>query len=516
MELTTALPVSQWYFHDLQWWGLDYPPLTAYHSWLIGKIGHIVNPSWFTLYKSRGLDDPLLKVFMRASVLISEYLVYVPAVVIFVRRYGHLPAVSISSWQAQVALTAILLQPATILIDHVHFQYNTVMLGLVIASMSSLLAGRYGWASVFFVAALGFKQMALYFAPAIFAYLLGSCVFPKLNLGRFVSIALVTVASFALLIAPIVIGAVRDYKAGVTAQPELAGSRPVLPFAILDTLATKWSISHDTAAFAVLHQLSQLVHRVFPFARGLFEDKVANIWCATNVVYKLKHLPTVYLQRLSLLATLGAITPPCVLLFLYPRKAALPWGMASCAWAFFLLSFQVHEKSVLLPLAPMTLLLAGREGMGPEVKSWVGFANLLAAWTMYPLLSRVELRIPYVVLTGLWAYLLGLPPVSLSTTMALLKRGKVGQLTAATHGGFYWSMLVWHVAEAFVAPPERLPDLWVVLNVLVGAAGFVLCYLWCVVGLARECGLVGEEAKIRSAVGKEKAVVERNEAKKRR
>ncbi|CRK28273.1 hypothetical protein BN1723_018345, partial [Verticillium longisporum] len=27
-----------------------------------------------------------------------------------------------------------------------------------------------------------------------------------------------------------------------------------------------------------------MVHRIFPFARGLFEDKVANFWCALNVV----------------------------------------------------------------------------------------------------------------------------------------------------------------------------------------------------------------------------------------
>ena len=38
MELTQHLPVSHWYFHDLEWWGLDYPPLTAYHSWLLGTM----------------------------------------------------------------------------------------------------------------------------------------------------------------------------------------------------------------------------------------------------------------------------------------------------------------------------------------------------------------------------------------------------------------------------------------------------------------------------------------------
>lgn len=38
LEVTSHLPVSMWYFYDLDWWGLDYPPLTAYHSWLLGVM----------------------------------------------------------------------------------------------------------------------------------------------------------------------------------------------------------------------------------------------------------------------------------------------------------------------------------------------------------------------------------------------------------------------------------------------------------------------------------------------
>lgn len=38
MEIATHLPISQWYFYDLEYWGLDYPPLTAYHSWLLGNM----------------------------------------------------------------------------------------------------------------------------------------------------------------------------------------------------------------------------------------------------------------------------------------------------------------------------------------------------------------------------------------------------------------------------------------------------------------------------------------------
>ena len=42
MEITVNLPISDWYFNttdnDLLYWGLDYPPLTAYFSWGWGKL----------------------------------------------------------------------------------------------------------------------------------------------------------------------------------------------------------------------------------------------------------------------------------------------------------------------------------------------------------------------------------------------------------------------------------------------------------------------------------------------
>ena len=109
-----------------------------------------------------------------------------------------------------IALVAILMQPATMLIDHGHFQYNTVMLGFVVASLSSIYAGRLLWSCIFFVAALGFKQMALYYSPVIFAYLLGSCLTPQLRPGRLLSISVVTALAFVILFAPLLLGSLYD------------------------------------------------------------------------------------------------------------------------------------------------------------------------------------------------------------------------------------------------------------------------------------------------------------------
>ncbi|SLM37680.1 glycosyltransferase family 57 protein [Lasallia pustulata] len=495
MEITTHLPISQWYFYDLEYWGLDYPPLTAYHSWLLGKIGSMINPSWFALHSSRGYEEQLLKVYMRATVLVSEYLVYVPAAVIFNRRFSRLGG--INAWEASIALVAILMQPATILIDHAHFQYNTVMLGFVLASMSSMLAGRLLWGCVFFVAGLCFKQMALYYAPAIFAYLLGQCLLPKPNLRRFIAIAFVTLVTFALVLLPIVAGAFLGTNHN--AESTISEKAPQPP-----PLLSSLSLHLDPTAlyYPPLLQLAQSIHRIFPFGRGLFEDKVANVWCALHTFHKLHAYPTPLLQRLSLSATLVAILPACMTISLFPRKDLLPWALASTAWGFFLCSFQVHEKSVLLPLLPMTVLLGGEGGLGSELRAWIGWANLLGVWTLFPLLKRDVLRAPYWVLSLLWAYLLGLPPASLGLYTA--KRdggGGLSWLVRFLHLTFYAAMAVWHVLEAFLEPPEAKPDLWVVVNVVVGAAGFGFCFLWCTWQLIWRSGMMEDYFRVRLRLG---------------
>jgi alpha-1,3-glucosyltransferase len=375
------------------------------------------------------------------------------------------------------------MQPATILIDHGHFQYNTVMLGFLLASMSSMLAERLLWSCVFFVFSLGFKQMALFYAPAVFVYLLGTCLFPKFKMSRLVAIALATVASFAVLYAPFILGVLYDWSTRASLQdfPE----PPLLQALPFDLDKKSWY-------YAIILQMAQSVHRIFPFARGLFEDKVANFWCALHTFHKLNRYPGALVQRAALLGTSAAIAPPCLVLFLKPRRDLLPLGLAATAWGFFLFSYQVHEKNVLLPLLPMTILLSGHHGLLPAKRAWVGLANMLSVFTMYPLLKRDQLGIPYFVLSFLWAYLLGLPPTSLSA----YRSGTPGELTLpvkVVHLGVYAAMLCWHVAEAWLPPPEGKPDLWVVANVLIGAPGFGLCYLWCLVTLVLESGLVAFE-----------------------
>ena len=56
MEITFNVPISEWYFNttsnELLYWGLDYPPLTAYVSYLFGYVANIVEPSMVKLTSS--------------------------------------------------------------------------------------------------------------------------------------------------------------------------------------------------------------------------------------------------------------------------------------------------------------------------------------------------------------------------------------------------------------------------------------------------------------------------------
>lgn len=60
MELTLHLSPEDWYHetkdNDLLYWGLDYPPLTAWHSKLCGYILNLIEPESVALRSSRFLS----------------------------------------------------------------------------------------------------------------------------------------------------------------------------------------------------------------------------------------------------------------------------------------------------------------------------------------------------------------------------------------------------------------------------------------------------------------------------
>jgi alpha-1,3-glucosyltransferase len=107
------------------------------------KSGSWIDPKWFALDTSRGIETPMSKLFMRGTVILSDHAVYVPAAWLFTRVWHagrsrrtqvflSTPFITgiLTNLEKNAALLALLFQPALLLIDFGHFQYNSVMLGM--------------------------------------------------------------------------------------------------------------------------------------------------------------------------------------------------------------------------------------------------------------------------------------------------------------------------------------------------------------------------------------------------
>lgn len=183
-EITVNLPVKDWYENttdnDLLYWGLDYPPLTAYHSLLVGRVAKWLDESYVELHESRGISTKEHKNFMRQSVLVADALIYIPALLMACSViYERILKMNIEKSQGFLFTfwSIALFYPGQILIDNGHFQYNNISLGLSVFAVVAILTNHRILGAIFFVLALNYKQMELYHAMPFFAYLLANCFF---------------------------------------------------------------------------------------------------------------------------------------------------------------------------------------------------------------------------------------------------------------------------------------------------------------------------------------------------
>jgi alpha-1,3-glucosyltransferase len=523
MEITLHLPISQWYYYDVQYWGLDYPPLTAYHSYVCGFICHFVMnlPNGVDFYTSRGYEDPIHKAYMRSTVLISDLLFYGTIIWIYAtsRTTGTIQyRKNQQQHNANSSIVALwgfiypMLQPAIILIDHGHFQYNTVALGLSLWSFyyltkppslsvnnnytNTTLSDMYYCliGSFLFVCALSFKQMTLYYAPAIFFYLLGRCFEndnENVSAARFFSKA--------------------------TYRISLLGITVITTF-----IALWWPfIVYGPMDTTYMDRFVHMLRRIIPLQRGLFEGKVSNIWCALSVKpFNIRQRIPAHMQPMAALTlTLILIAPCCYHLFQVGRGTTkysrsdgskgsrrdwsydrhhLLWGTTNCALAFFLASFQVHEKSLLIALAPCSILAATATfSNGSPVGStdlnirlyhdptFVQWFSIVAVWSLWPLLQLDRLQTAYFCMILLFCSIYRLQRelhsgTGSATDIQKLYRGFFEHYSALYVDWLptisYCIMILLHLFEYVFIVPKYLPDLFPVLWSIVGCGFCCLSY----------------------------------------
>ncbi|KAL7268407.1 glycosyl transferase [Rhizina undulata] len=339
LAITHSLPVKEWYYEKTSEWTLDYPPFFAYFEYLLSQFASYIDPKMLNIQNLNYASVSTIY-FQRSTVILTELLL------IYALQKYISTAPEASKRASYIAALSILLSPGLLIIDHIHFQYNGFLYGVLLLSL--VLArhenGRL-WAGAVFAALLCFKHIYLYLAPAYFVFLLrGYCLFPE-NIFR--------------------IRWLNSIKLGTL----VAGV-----FAVAFGPFVAWG------------QMGQLLQRLFPFGRGLTHAYWApNIWAIYSFVDRvLIHvaprlglhvdpaavnsvtrglvgdtafavLPDVS-PRVTFVLTLFFQIICLIKLFLRPTYDTFLGAVTLCGYASFLFGWHVHEKAILLVIIPFSLL----------------------------------------------------------------------------------------------------------------------------------------------------------------
>ncbi|XP_072939494.1 dolichyl pyrophosphate Man9GlcNAc2 alpha-1,3-glucosyltransferase [Epargyreus clarus] len=457
-EITVHTPIAKWYLNtthnDLMYWGLDYPPLTAYHSLLMGLVAEWLDPESVRLFASRGYENESHKLFMRWTVFLCDLYFYVTAVLcLCIDQERTKPKEQKNVFKRMdIATILFLLYPGLMLIDHGHFQYNCVSLGLFLWATFFIIAIENDILStIFFVLAINYKQMELYHSLPFFFYLLRKCFIglpPRGKLmyiiARINKLAIAVISCFVIIWYP---------------------------------LSESW----DT--------IIAVVRRLFPLTRGVFEDKVSNLWCTVNVFVKLK---TVYtheqMAELCLVSTAMAALPSCIDLFLRINKKKFVLSLINVSLAFYLFSYQVHEKTILLVAIPVAIHFSE----DPFMCFWF---LLISNFSMLPLLIKDGLLIPFVASNLIYICFYSLSVwlsqpharflvfINANSVYRAIQPNKIENSVVLNllSTNFFFSllgMILLTLGSVFIEPPPKFPDLFPLMISVYSFSHFLLFFAY--------------------------------------
>jgi alpha-1,3-glucosyltransferase len=107
---------------------LDYPPFFAWFEKLLGFVGQWVDPGMVEI-SALGYSSPATVVYQRLTVMISE-------LVLYWSLQQYLKTSSVNTRTAdRIVATSIFLHPGLWIVDHLHFQYNGLLYGILLHSI---------------------------------------------------------------------------------------------------------------------------------------------------------------------------------------------------------------------------------------------------------------------------------------------------------------------------------------------------------------------------------------------
>ncbi|KAG4303492.1 hypothetical protein PCK1_000010 [Pneumocystis canis] len=296
MALTYSLPLSKWYYEDTSQWTLDYPPFFCWMEYFFSLLGQWIDSEMLKITNFNYANNKTIY-FQRSTVIVTEFVL-----IYSLRRYIQLSHSSEKKLSKIVAVS-IILSPGLLIIDHIHFQYNGFLYGLLLLSICYAK-----------------NSDKILKTPAYFVYVMRIYCLSS-DLRR--------------------INIKNTMKLGISV------------FLII-TLAF--------GPFVYYNQLDQIRTRLFPFSRvapylnivprqearfsstrGLIGDTFFGV--LPNITPLTTFIITLFFQMIYL-----------VKLFIIPTYNVFLGAIVLCGFSSFIFGWHVHEKAILMVIIPFSLL----------------------------------------------------------------------------------------------------------------------------------------------------------------
>lgn len=423
MAITHSLPLKEWYFNNISEWTLDYPPFFAYLEWLLSQIARYFDPQMLVV-ENLNYASPETIIFQRGSVIILDIFLMIAThrLIHSMTNFGKpktqppktssptlappLDANHINQHRSHLLIFSIVIfNSALLLVDHIHFQYNGILLALLIFCIDCAFRGHHIMMAISFSTLVLLKHLFVTLAP-LFAYYLLAC-HCNLNLFGF-------------------------HKSGESSTPPSFSSTLLhfKPLAFLQLVCVAFAaLAIAFGPFLLqdnpMGQMQQIAARLFPFGRGLvhaywapnfwalycFVDKVAAFFCRKLQ----KYIPTALSFLLSgkhgvssssstsgligfefellpnpganvaLAFTFASMTPAFLAISRDPSPLRLLKAAVYCTLSSFMLGYHVHEKAILLPLLLQAFLSTS------STESTLLFLDIacVGAYGIFPLFTQL-------------------------------------------------------------------------------------------------------------------------------
>ncbi|KAL2629157.1 hypothetical protein R1flu_013843 [Riccia fluitans] len=396
MAITNSLPVKEWYNDETSEWTLDYPPFFAWFERLLAVFASRVDPRMVDLVEGLNYATDTVILFQRSTVIAADCVLYW-GLWRFCRKF--------TAEKQRLLYAAVVFSPGLFMVDHIHFQYNGFLLGILLLSLSCLREGRNVTGGFWFAVLVCYKHLFAVAGPVYFVYLLRHYCRGTSWFWNFMRLGSTVITVVGLAFGP----------------------------------------------FVYYGQMGQVLKRLFPFGRGLCHAYWApNFWALYNTVDKVLSivlrklgkdipgpkaamtgglvgdssghavLPNVT-PAITAMLVLLAMLPCLVRIWRRPRRSEVVQWVVYAYTCGYVFGWHVHEKAALHFVVPLSLLIADSVDAAGDFL----FTSTVSYYSLFPLLFKsreypikVSLLLLYVFVMGIYLphYFGNLSPDNLSNT----------------------------------------------------------------------------------------------------